>query len=110
MVDLCILASTTALAISNNFIGNPSQLRTILNTLDIIINVIFSLELVVKVDLPPCLLMIVSLANRCENAKFAGHRAADKIPLYPPYSLATDMLKDYSQSLLCSVRACHSGV
>ena len=72
MVDLCILASTTALAISNNFIGNPSQLRTILNTLDIIINVIFSLELVVKVDLPPCLLMIVSLANRFRVCKVRG--------------------------------------
>ena len=49
IVTACILISTTALAIDNNFIGNGSTLDSLLSTTDILINIVFVLELIFKI-------------------------------------------------------------
>jgi hypothetical protein len=48
---VCILVSTTALAVDNNFIGKDSTLYKILSYSDIVINVVFTIELILKVSL-----------------------------------------------------------
>ena len=47
----CILVSTTALAISNSFIGKDSTMFQILYYTDLVINVAFTVELLLKVYL-----------------------------------------------------------
>ncbi len=49
LVFVCILASTTALAIDNKFIGKGSTLDLILSYSDIVINIVFTVELILKV-------------------------------------------------------------
>ena len=50
LVFVCILASTTALAIDNKFIGKGSTLDLILSYSDVVINIVFTIELVLKVS------------------------------------------------------------
>ena len=47
----CILVSTTALAISNSFIGEHSTMYQILYYTDLVINAVFTIELFLKVYL-----------------------------------------------------------
>jgi hypothetical protein len=48
-IFICVLVSTTALAISNNFIGKDSTMFNLLNYADVVINVVFTIELILKV-------------------------------------------------------------
>ena len=57
-VFICILISTIALAIENNFIGKGSTLHSMLYYSDIVINIMFSVELILKVNVISSLAII----------------------------------------------------